>query len=309
MTTLKTGLAALLALALFGGPVAAQNATPRPARKAFAVFAPVVVQMTFPSDDSVPEPMVAAAFQAAAQSFVPQVRKNAKNPDAILTDAQVKTMLQRLQSGPTDLYATQKQSPKWSAPAQTLKDKSGAEVALLAPLETLKNQPDSLTPFRYRWPDGTQTLTGLATAKDGTVAALSEKGKALMTQSGATLLLFCQVTGVDVKQSVNLKQPSPTATTQNYDFPLIPAPDLPLDLIDVTHATVTVVTVQCMAVMAQTGQVLFQQAMQGGSAWNGRKTKDGHFPLVSEAVTATRHAAQNLLHLVGPTATVYLNMR
>jgi hypothetical protein len=306
MIRITIGLAALFALTQPGGRAAAQNAAPRPARSASAAFVPVLVQMTFRSDDSVPDPLVAAAFQAAAQNFVPQVRKNAKNADIILADSQVKAMLQRLQSGPADLYVIQKQSSDWSVPAQTIKDKSGAEVALLAPLETLKSQPDSLTPFRYRWPDGTQTLIGLATAKDGTTAVLSEKGKALATHSGTTLLLFCQVTGVDVKESMNISPPSRAGTPQGLDFPLIPSNEVPNDLLDVTKATVTIVTVQCTGVLAQTGQILFQKALQGGSAWNGHKTKDGAFPLVSEAVTATRHAAQNLLRLLGPTAALYL---
>lgn len=165
-------------------------------------LAPVVIQLRMEKIDRIPDPNRMAARMAVATRMPGMLEEQmGKGKYKVLPYEASSLIVKQMNWKPVDLFVTNVKG-SWESPSEILRNAKGDEVLLLNKHADMKQAPEQMTLFRYKWHDLPDMAVGLAGIKDMTFAvADTEKLKALGEKVGADAAMFVQVEDMETHES------------------------------------------------------------------------------------------------------------
>lgn len=169
------------------------------------VLAPVLIQLRFDKDDRLPDPNRMAARAAVALRMQAMLEEQmAKGKYKLLPYEAASLAVKTMGWQPIDLFNTNVKG-SWDSPCEKIQNNKKDEVLLLNTRGAMRETPDQMTQFRYKWHNLPETPVGLAAFKDMNFATPdASKIKTLGEKTGADAVLLMQVEDMETHEGAQL---------------------------------------------------------------------------------------------------------
>lgn len=168
-------------------------------------MAPVVVQLRFDKDDRLPDPSRMASRAAVATRMQAILEEQmGKGKYKLLPYEAASLAVKEKGWQPVDLFVTNVKG-SWDAPCEKITNNKKDEALLLNTRAEMRQTPEQMTQFRFKWHDLPETNIGLAAFKDMNFASVDPvKVKAVGEKTGADAVLLVQVEDMETHEGQQL---------------------------------------------------------------------------------------------------------